>query len=85
MRYLKKQQELEKLRSNLSDNLMESQKKLTEQLYDSIANYLQRYNKKAGFAYIFSYTKGGPIIVAPKTLDLTKDVLKGLNSEYTRK
>ena len=80
-----KQQEVEKFRTNISDQLMAQEKQLTLQLYDTVINFLQKYNKKAGYSYIFGYTKGGNIMIAPKSHDLTKDVLKGLNGDYLKR
>lgn len=79
-----KQQDVEKYRTDVSENLYNEEKKLTLQLYDTIVNYLKRHNKKTGYSYILSYTKGGGIIIAPDQHDLTIDVLAGLNEEYRK-
>jgi outer membrane protein len=80
-----KQQELELLRNNLSEQLIEKEKLLTEQLYDSIVNYVNRYNIHSKHTYILGYAKGGGIIYAPKSMDMTKEILLGLNNEYETK
>jgi outer membrane protein len=80
-----KQQEVEMLRNNLSEQLIEKEKQLTNQLYDSIVNYVNRYNVKSKHTYILGYAKGGGIIYAPKSMDMTQIILKGLNAEYESK
>lgn len=79
-----KEQEVEKFRSNMTEKLMKEEKQLTLQLYDTVINFLQKYNKKAGYSYIFEYTKGGSIMIAPESHDLTREVLKGLNEHYLK-
>jgi outer membrane protein len=34
-----------------------------------------------GYDYILSYSKDGSILFADKTLDITQDIIKGMNSE----
>jgi outer membrane protein len=77
-----KQQEVELLRQNLSDGLINKERELTEQLYDSIVTFVNKYNLKSRHTYILGYAKGGGIIYAPKSMDMTKQIVKGLNDEY---
>jgi outer membrane protein len=80
-----KQQEIELFRSNVSEKLLEKDKLMTEQLYDTIVNYVHRYNKNNKYTYILGYTKGGGIIYAPSSMDITQAILAGLNQEYEKK
>jgi outer membrane protein len=54
-------------------------------LIDSVMNFLKRYNDKYKFDYILGFTKGGNILFANDTLDVTQDVIKELNSAYLEK
>lgn len=80
-----KQQEVETFRTNMSQKLVEKNTKMTEQLYDSIVNYVHRFNKKGRFSYVLGYAKGGGIIYAPSSMDISNYILQGLNKEYDTK
>jgi outer membrane protein len=80
-----KQQEVEAFRTNTSQKLVEKNTKMTEQLYDSIVNYVHRFNKGGRFTYILGYAKGGGIIYAPQSMDISNYILLGLNKEYELK
>lgn len=73
------QQNLETKRANLSEAFQKKQIEFTEALQKNIDAYLEQYNKDNKYDYILSYTKSGQILYANKSLDITNDVLKGLN------
>lgn len=75
------QQSLETRRTTLAEQLQQKQLAFSEKLQQNIDEYLEVYNKDNKYDYIMSYTKSGQILYANKALDITDDVLKGLN-EY---
>ncbi|MFA6152058.1 MAG: OmpH family outer membrane protein [Chitinophagaceae bacterium] len=75
------QQSLETRRTTLAEQLQAKQMAFSEKLQKNIDEYLAIYNKDNKYDYIMSYTKSGQILYANKALDITEDVLKGLN-EY---
>lgn len=75
------QQSLETRRTTLAEQLQEKQLAFSEKLQKNIDEYLIIYNKDNKYDYILSYSKVGQILYANKSLDITEDVLKGLN-EY---
>ena len=81
----KNQQKIYDLRDKYAAELQQSQMDMNEALIDSVMNFLHRYNEKYKFDYILSFTKGGNILYANDTLDVTVDVLKELNTEYLKK
>jgi outer membrane protein len=58
---------------------------MNQLLMDSLNNFLKRYNEKMNFDYIFSYNRGGSILTANDSLDITNEVLKLLNEEFVQK
>jgi len=70
------------LNQNYSNKMAEEEGKLNKVFIDSIYNFLKRYNANNTFDYILGYSKGGGILFAKDTLDITKEVLENLNSEY---
>jgi outer membrane protein len=77
------QQKLYELREQYSNDLSKQEFELNVVLIDSLNNFLERYNQKVHFDYILSYNKGGSILSANDSLDITSDVLKLLNEEFT--
>ncbi|KQM64617.1 outer membrane chaperone Skp [Pedobacter sp. Leaf216] len=84
-RLARKQQELQTYQQNAGGALQNEQAVETEKLYDKVAGYLKTYAKEKGYKMVLSYTKGSTILFADESLDVTSDVIKGLNAEYTKK
>jgi len=80
--FTKQQEDLYALKEDLTNALTDENLKMTNLLQDSIINFLKRYNYKYKYDYILSYSKNSEILFASDSLDLTKDVLEGLNKEY---
>lgn len=79
------QQKIYELRDKYAAELQQSEMDMNVALLDSVMNFLNRYNEKYKFDYILGFTKGGNILYANDTLDVTADVLKELNLEYQKK
>lgn len=79
------QQRLYELREKYSADLARQEFDMNTLLLDSLNNFLKRYNTRMNFDYIFSYAKGGNILTANDSLDITNEVLQLLNDEYTEK
>ena len=77
------QQKLQQDQQRYELEIMEKTQKLTLEILDSIQNYLDIYNKKYKYSMIMaSDTLGSNLLYADKNLDITKDVIKGLNKRY---
>ena len=57
---------------------------MMNQLGDAIKTYLDKYNAEKQYAMILTNTGGAPVIAADAALDITEDVLAGLNEEYIK-
>jgi len=79
------QQQIYGLRDKYTAELQQSEMDMNVALLDSVMNFLHRYNEKYRFDYILGFTKGGNILFANDTLDITGDVIKALNAEYLKK
>jgi outer membrane protein len=78
----KKEQDIMQFRDNAAGNLQGDQAKKTEELLNNITVYLKKYNKADKFDMVIGYSKGGGVLYAKEDLDITQEVLKGLNDEY---
>ena len=62
----------------------EEQVVMMNQLGDAIKTFLDKYNEEKQYAMILTNSGGAPVITADATLDITDDVLAGLNEEYIK-
>lgn len=84
-RLAKKQQDLEALNQNTSRQLQEQGADENSKLYDRIANFLKTYTKTKGYKIVLTYSKANPsMLYGDDSLDITKEVLIGLNDEYKK-
>lgn len=83
-RILKSQEELARLEQRLVNELSAEEQKNNITLRDSINNFLNDYNKTHGYDLIISKMADN-ILLANKSLDITKEVIDGLNSRYNNK
>ena len=59
-----KQQNLQKLQQEMTENAQREQMEINRKLYDAITNFLTEYNKAKGFQLILSTTLGGNVLFA---------------------
>ena len=64
--------------------IQEEQVVMMNQLSDAIQTFLDKYNAEKQYAMILTNTGGTPVITADASLDITDDVLAGLNEEYIK-
>ncbi|MCS7018845.1 MAG: OmpH family outer membrane protein [Cytophagales bacterium] len=79
-----KEQELMAYRETIMAGLLEEEKVINNRLYDSLMAFLKEYNRDKKYQYIFGYTKGGGILLANDQLDITDEIVKGLNERYKK-
>ena len=80
------QQELEfnNYAAQKQQEIQEEQVVMMNQLGDAIKTYLVKYNEEKQYAMILTNSGGAPVITADQALDITDDVLAGLNEEYIK-
>jgi outer membrane protein len=81
---LKKQQDLQKLEENLSQQIAKEQQNMNDQLRDKIYRFLREYNKDKKYQMILSNTMNDNIMVAEPTYNITNEVVELLNSKYVK-
>ena len=61
--------------------------KSNEEVRKNVVDYVAEYNKTGQYNYILTYTDspGGFLILANDSLDITNDILNGLNAQYRAK
>lgn len=78
-RLMAKQQELELKRQNLGAKYLKDQDVFNKEIHDNLHKYIEQYNEEKGYDYILSYSKDGSILYANKGLDVTQDIIDGMN------
>ncbi|MDX1904199.1 MAG: OmpH family outer membrane protein [Thermonemataceae bacterium] len=76
------EQRLVQYRDALMQNLANQEKDLADKINKNIDSFMKKYAEKNGYKMILSYKQGVTAWYADNSLDVTADVLKGLNEEY---
>lgn len=75
--------QMQDLGARLQNGIMEQEMKYTEERTDSVQAFLADYNKAKKFDLILPKS-GTSILLANPALDITNDVVQGLNKRYKR-
>ncbi|MGE0590329.1 MAG: OmpH family outer membrane protein, partial [Cyclobacteriaceae bacterium] len=78
----KKQQNLRMYQESLAQELAVEEGKLTQDLYEKITNYLKKYGNENGIHAVFKFDPSSDLLYAGEVMDITNDVVAGLNDEY---
>lgn len=81
---LRKEQSLRQYSEDAAMKFQEEQNKFNEELFDKVAAFLKDYCKDKNYKIVLNYTKGTTILYADESLDITEEVLAGLNEEYQK-
>lgn len=82
-----KQQALLQAQNEARLRLAEEEQVKMRQIHNSISEFLTAYNADKGYHFIMSYSFGGPLLYGHPGINITNEVLEGLNTRYaeTRK
>lgn len=80
----KQQASLQQLQEKLQNELATETNKYNQALRDSVVRFLADYNKTHGYSIILSKA-GDNILLAEQSMDITEEVITGLNKRYKTK
>lgn len=84
-RLARKQQELATYNQNAGNALSSEQAVENEKLYNKVSDFLKVHAKAKGYKIVLTYSKSNPaVLYADQSLDITKEVVAGLNAEYKK-
>ena len=63
---------------------MQEEKQWNDELREKIIAYIDSHTVNRQYDYILGYSIQSNIILANDSLDLTKDVIRGLNEQYDK-
>lgn len=75
----KMQNDLQMRKQNIDNDLFEYNAQMKDDILEKIQDFLKDYNSDGRYSYIFSYEPGF-MFYKDSTLDITADVIKGLNA-----
>lgn len=83
---MKRKESLDQMETQLQA-LVEEIQKSNEEVRKTVIDYVKEYNKNGLYNYILTYTEGpgGVIILANDSLDITNEIIEGLNAQYKAK
>lgn len=73
---------IQQLQATGEERLMRLEAEMLNEITNEIQAFLEDYNKQAGFDYIYSIQNGGQIWVGDHALNITSDMVNGLNARY---
>lgn len=79
---MRKQNNLMQYQQNLSQRLMQEQGRYQDSLYTVVRDYVKQYGEENNLDVVLTYQKGSGVIYASDSLDITRDVIAGLNERY---
>ncbi|MEN7551263.1 OmpH family outer membrane protein [Rapidithrix thailandica] len=79
-----KQQQLGQYQEAIRQKAQAEDQKLTESVINEVNAYLAEYGKKQNYQIILAATNAGNIVYAEEMLNITEEVLKGLNKNYVK-
>ena len=78
-----KQQQIGNYQQAIQEKAMKEEQIATQTVVNQVNDYIKEYGEKHGYDFIYGANGTGNIVYANKDYDITEDVLKGLNDEYT--
>jgi outer membrane protein len=66
----------------IQEKVQKEDQELTNKVLDTVNDYLKRYGKEKGYRIILAATQYGNIVYAQDGIDITEEVMKGLNDEF---
>jgi outer membrane protein len=78
------QQSMQSRRQTLEQEYQDLQMRKLKDVKTKIEDFLKQYNNEKGYTYIFAY-EPGIFYYKDTTYNITADVIKGLNAQYTTK
>ena len=81
---IKQEQDFNNYAAQKQQEIQEEQVVMMNQLGDAIKTFIDKYNEEKQYAMIITNNGGSPVVAANPALNITDDVLAGLNDEYIK-
>lgn len=82
-RLAQKQQQLQALQQTEGNKIATEESEEMKKIYDKVEAYLQKVSNDKGYKMVLTYSRGNSaILYGDNSLDITQEVLSGLNDRY---
>ncbi len=81
----KKQQNFRLYQQSIEQDLANEQGKVNTELYGNITTYLKKFGAEKGLEAVLKYDPTSDLLYGSAGIDITKEVIKGLNEAYQLK
>ncbi|TAE04413.1 MAG: OmpH family outer membrane protein [Bacteroidetes bacterium] len=81
----RREQELAQYQQTVEANFAKEEQEMSKKLNENVNDYIKKYAGQNGYTFIFSYSRsstGVGMMYGDASLDITTEVVKGLNAEY---
>ncbi|MCC6251853.1 MAG: OmpH family outer membrane protein [Bacteroidia bacterium] len=79
-----REQKLTEYRQNELERLAKLEADKSDKIQNDISTYLNEQYRKTNYSYILGYSTGGGILFANDSLEITKEVIDGLNANIKK-
>ncbi|MFZ1688343.1 MAG: OmpH family outer membrane protein, partial [Flavobacteriales bacterium] len=76
---------LKELQANSADAMDQLEMRIMGDMTTALKEFLEEYNKTAGFDYVIMMQPGGQVWPGNPGLDISNDVIAGMNAAYQQK
>ncbi|NNM16685.1 MAG: OmpH family outer membrane protein, partial [Bacteroidia bacterium] len=77
-----KSEKLKRQRQEAAEEFDRDRILYNDSLFMRIENFIEKYNQEKGYTYILGHQRGGGILYANDSLDITDEVVRRMNEEY---
>jgi outer membrane protein len=78
---MKKQQDVIDLKDRMLEYLAEQERMMNDSVHHHLTSFLRSMNEEMNYKFILGYQRGSGILLANDSLDITNEVIEGINSE----
>ena len=79
---MKKQQNLRVYQESLTQQLLQDEAKINQELYEKVTSYIKEYSEDKNIEMVVKYNPGSDVLYAGSAMDITREVISGLNKKY---
>lgn len=76
------QEDIARFQEKAASDFRKKEEKTQEAFFRNIQSFLEGYNEEKQYDYILTYQIGGQVLLANDSLDVTREVVDGLNAAY---
>ncbi len=79
---MRKQQNLVRYQETLGQDMLKEETDVNRQLFEKVSGFLEEYAEINGYTVVLNYKPGSALLYGHQAMDVTKEVVSGLNEAY---